>query len=94
MQGVYALRLSGDRYYVGSSTDMTQRIPNHSSSWTETYPIQAIDDLWPFPDASESELHEWEREVTLRYMEEKGWERVRGAAWCQRDLERPPIVLR
>lgn len=88
--GVYVLRLEGGKYYVGSSEDIHRRLSNHSSEWTKRYnPIEVVD---TFP--AYTGLKDLEREVTLMYMKEHGWENVRGAGWTKVDMKRPPKALR
>lgn len=88
--GVYALRLEEGKYYVGESSDIDNRIEDHASEWTMVYRPVSVDDVFP----AKHGLKELEREVTLMYMQEHGWENVRGAGWTRVEMENPPKPLR
>lgn len=88
--GVYVLRLVAGKYYVGASENIQQRVEGHSSAWTRQYEPIEVDDVFP----AKTDLHDLEREVTLMYMEEHGWQNVRGAGWTKVDMRNPPRELR
>lgn len=88
--GVYVLRCEQGKYYVGKSRDIYQRLSSHDTAWTNEYHPIEIEDVFP----AEVGLKELEREVTLMYMREHGWENVRGAGWTKTDMSRPPTPLR
>nr|QQV29257.1 hypothetical protein K-LCC10_0002 [Kaumoebavirus] len=76
---VYVLRLEGDNYYIGITTDIESRIAVHREGkgglWTKLHPpIEKIDEY----DNGSTEL---ENEITLKYIEMHGWEKVRGASF-------------
>jgi len=86
---IYVLRLHNDKYYVGYSKD-DSRVGAHfrgeGSSWTRMHaPLEIIERF----DGDKTV----EKEVTLRYMREKGWENVRGAGWTAADLKHCPREL-
>lgn len=90
---VYALRLEDGHYYVGVSGSPEERITAHfngyGSAWTqEHHPTEVVyrSDGVENPD-------EAERDLTLLLMQTAGWENVRGAAWTQRDRDKPPEPL-
>lgn len=88
--GVYVLRCEDGKFYVGKSRDIYQRLSSHNAAWTEEYHPVEVEEVFP----AEVGLKELEREVTLMYMREHGWENVRGAGWTKVEMKRPPKALR
>jgi predicted GIY-YIG superfamily endonuclease len=88
--GVYALRLEHGKFYVGASKDIDRRISNHKSEWTQIHKPKSLDNVFP----AKHNLKDLEREVTLMYMREHGWEDVRGAGWTRVDMQNEPKPLR
>ena len=89
---VYILLLENNKYYVGITNNLPQRLHSHFSGhggvWTNLYhPIKVVEVV----DAPYKEV---EKEYTLKYMKEFGWENVRGYAWTSAVLKRPPRLLR
>ena len=93
MEG-YILLLEDNKYYVGISGNLTERLHNHfnndgitnGSSWTRKYkPIKVIE---YFIGTKEKE-----KIKTLEYMKMYGWENVRGAGWTALKIV-CPICLR
>lgn len=80
----YILRLEDDKYYVGKSDNIEQRMIQHYSGngakWTKLYnPIDIIE-IEPF-------IHKWQESYkTLIMMKKYGVENVRGGPWCQINL--------
>ena len=76
--GVYVLLLTGQRIYVGTSSNIAVRIEQHCSgtgaAWTRTYPP-----LRRLPPISKGD----EREETLEQMLEHGIDNVRGYRWTR-----------
>jgi len=95
MRGIYALKLEGGNYYVGSSGNVERRINSHmdgrGSAWTRLHrPVEVLDTM----EVKDPESRKrFEKYRTLHLMKKKGWERVRGWAWTQRNLSRPPRAL-
>lgn len=88
---VYILRLSNQKWYVGFTRDLEHRLEVHKNgegaSWTKLHkPIQLTAVV--YGDKST------ERQITLDLMIEYGWENVRGSAWTNCNLNKPPIPIR
>lgn len=88
--GVYVLLLEGSNFYVGMSRDIHQRLKGHSTAWTSKHEPLEIEEIFP----AKKDLKQLEKEVTLMYMRDKGWENVRGYAWTEVDMSRPPKAIR
>jgi predicted GIY-YIG superfamily endonuclease len=91
--GVYALELEDGCYYVGYSEDLDARLQKHRNcvtAWTKKHPPVAVDDVFP----ARFNIKQLEKEVTLQYMKEHGWKKVRGAAWTQVERDTKPVPLR
>ena len=87
----YILELENSKYYIGISDSVNFRLYCHfqgtGSRWTRTHkPIKCLE-LVPNADKL------WEKTTTLDYMNRHGWENVRGGAWCQVNLKKPPRWL-
>jgi len=84
---IYVLRLIDDRYYVGRTGNILQRLEQHftccGSIYTMKYkPIKIIEIV--------EELNkDDERNKTLEIMLKYGWEKVRGAYWCSLEINKP-----
>lgn len=80
VMSVYVLRLENDKWYVGSTSDMEDRLERHStnngSKWTKIHPMLGVAHV--FEDAP----HGYEGYVTLRMMKDYGIDNVRGGGWC------------
>jgi predicted GIY-YIG superfamily endonuclease len=78
---IYVLRLKSNRFYVGKSTNIVQRIQEHllgeGVSWTQKYPPigieRALQNCTPFD----------EDKITKEYMAEYGIDNVRGGTYTQ-----------
>jgi predicted GIY-YIG superfamily endonuclease len=87
---IYVLRLTNNKYYIGKSANILERIEDHidgnGAAWTNKYkPIQILD-IIPNCDIED------ENKYTLRYMKEKGINNVRGGSFCQIELEKENII--
>ncbi len=87
--GVYVLKLTKDKFYVGSSIDIPKRITEHLSSnyasaWTNLYPVEKVWSIFP---REEHELRKEEEQVVFNTMEQFGINNVRGGAFSQVELE-------
>jgi len=85
---VYVLQLENDKYYIGKTHNLNNRISQHfknkGSEWTRLHkPISFIE--------TSNEISE--KEMTLKYMRKYGWSNVRGYCWCQTNLLKPPRCL-
>ena len=84
---VYVLALANKKFYVGSTYDINERLERHmnnrGSEWTKLHkPIGLAELLIGGPEV--------EKDKTIELMAFHGYENVRGASWCQRDLKYPP----
>lgn len=88
---IYVLRLKSNRFYVGKSANVIQRIQQHlrgdGSAWTRKYPPIGIDralqNCGPFD----------EDKVTKEYMANHGIDNVRGGAYVQEVLSHDERAL-
>jgi len=85
---IYVLKLIEDRYYVGRTSNILNRIEQHFTGYggaiyTKKYkPIKVIEII-------EELSKEDERNKTLEIMKKYGWEKVRGAGWCSLEIKKP-----
>ena len=88
---VYILECEDNKYYVGYTTNIFNRMKSHFSSnggskWTKKYkPIRII-------DVSEGDLED-EEITTYVIMLRYGWKNVRGSYWSSVELKEPPIYV-
>ena len=84
MVTIYVLKLQGNKYYVGKTTNPTYRLDDHfsegGSAWTKKYKPISIHELKP--DRPDSD----EQFVTQEYMQKYGIDSVRGGPWCKINL--------
>lgn len=85
---IYVLKLVDDRYYVGRTSNIIRRIEEHFTSngsvYTKTYkPLKVIEII-------EELGHEDEKNKTLSYMKQYGFEKVRGYVWHRIKLLKDP----
>lgn len=82
--GVYVLKLHNDKYYVGSSNNLKDRLENHfnsnASGWTSIHRPQKIAAIFPCDRES---LIKIEEDQTLDYMHKYGIANVRGGPFCK-----------
>lgn len=92
MNWVYVLELENNKYYVGYTSHLKNRLKKHkkggSCNWVDKHPFKKVVEV---RKALNKNL---ERKTTLEYMVLKGWRNVRGGAWSQVNLKNPPRVLR
>ena len=84
----YVLELEGAHFYIGKSFNLNFRMAQHfsgfGSRWTKLHkPIKIV----------ECCIGDHEKDLTLKYMREKGWKKVRGGGWCKVDMKYPPHEL-
>lgn len=81
MRWIYTLLLRENKYYVGFTENLEQRMVAHftgeGAKWTQVYkPIKIIEVV--------PEIHDWHEDfVTLVMMKKHGINNVRGGNWCQ-----------
>ena len=82
---IYALKLTGNKFYIGKTEDPQFRLETHfsqkgGSAWTKKYsPIQIHEII---PNQSDYD----EQRVTQEYMNKYGIDNVRGGPWCNINL--------
>ena len=82
---IYALKLTGNKFYIGKTEDPQFRLETHfsqkgGSAWTKKYkPFQIYQII---PDQSDHD----EQRVTQEYMNKYGIDNVRGGPWCNVNL--------
>lgn len=84
---IYVLKLIEDRYYIGRSQNILQRIEQHfngdGSLYTKKYkPLKIVEIV-------EEKSNDDERNKTIEYAEKFTWEKVRGYVWCRVDYKNP-----
>jgi len=84
---IYVLKLIEERYYIGRSQNILQRIDQHfnggGSVYTKKYkPLKIVEIV-------EEKTNEDERNKTIEYAEKYTWEKVRGYVWCRVDYKNP-----
>lgn len=87
---VYVLGLEDEKYYVGRTSNFSQRMSEHfggnGSIYTKKYkPIK-------IKEVIEEKCKCDERDKTLEYMKLYGYENVRGYAWCREKMLHPPKI--
>lgn len=86
---IYTLQLENNKYYIGKSKNISNRILQHfseqGSSWTKSYkPIKVISQI-PSTDAFDEEKY------TLLAMDRYGIDNVRGGSYCRLILSKHEI---
>ena len=94
--GLYILELENDKYYVGITRNglenrITQHFTGDGAKWTRKHHPVSIHDYYMFDVDFDIEF--LENTITLKLMNKKGWENVRGGSWCMVDMSRPPAKL-
>jgi predicted GIY-YIG superfamily endonuclease len=84
---IYVLKLIEDRYYIGRSQNVIQRIEDHfagnGSIYTKKYkPLSVIEIV-------EEKTIDDEKNKTIEYIKKYSWEKVRGYVWCRVDYKNP-----
>ena len=92
----YILQLENDNWYVGITFRGTDRLYEHfcglGAKWTKLHKPFAIHKV-EYIGSDISSARAWEKNTTLSYMEDKGYNKVRGAGWCQIDIRQRPQEL-
>ena len=87
MVTIYVLKLQGNKYYVGKTTNPTYRLDDRfsegGSAWTKKYKPISIHELKPDRRDIEEQI------VTQEYMQKYGIDNVRGGPWCKINLSEP-----
>ncbi len=95
---IYVLKLENDKYYVGQTVNVEERIENHikgklSSEWTKiNKPIEIIEIIETrFKNLSEAMF--LENSITIEFMKKFGWKNVRGGDFCKLNVEQLRFLL-
>ena len=84
MVTIYVLKLQGNKYYVGKTTNPTYRLDDHfsegGSAWTKKYKPISNHELQPDKPDTDEQI------VTQKYMQKYGIDNVRGGPWCKINL--------
>lgn len=96
MNWVYVLELENNKYYVGFTGNLKNRIKRHrgkrkSSAWVNKHKFKKIIHLIEVKNKEEGKIKE--KETTLNYMKKMGWKNVRGYAWSLVNMKNPPKIL-
>jgi predicted GIY-YIG superfamily endonuclease len=88
---IYVLKLVDDRYYIGRSQNIVQRIEDHFSGngsiYTKKYkPLNVVEII-------EEKSNYDERNKTIEYIEKYTWEKVRGYTWCKVEYKTPFKII-
>ena len=88
---IYVLKLVDDRYYIGRSQNIVQRIEDHFSGngsvYTKKYkPLNVVEIV-------EEKTNDDERNKTIEYIEKYTWEKVRGYTWCRVEYKTPFNII-
>jgi predicted GIY-YIG superfamily endonuclease len=88
---IYVLKLVDDRYYIGRSQNIVQRIEDHFSGngsvYTKKYkPLNVVEIV-------EEKTNDDERNKTIEYIGKYTWEKVRGYAWCKVEYKTPFNII-
>jgi hypothetical protein len=83
--------LIDDRYYIGRSQNIVQRIEDHFSGngsiYTKKYkPLSVVEIV-------EEKTNDDERNKTIEYIEKYTWEKVRGYTWCRVEYKTPFNII-
>lgn len=84
----YVLQLSNGKYYIGITTDVSKRIREHtyktrqSAKFTKANDVLDVLEIQYIGLTNSNYAKKVEREVTIRYMELKGWKNVRGSDYA------------
>ena len=88
---IYVLKLVDDRYYIGRSQNIVQRIEDHFSGngsiYTKRYkPLNVVEIV-------EEKTIDDEKNKTIEYIEKYTWEKVRGYTWCRVEYKTPFNII-
>ena len=84
MVSIYILQLENNKYYVGKTNNPDIRVASHfnsnGSEWTKIYKPIKVYEIIPNCDSYDEDKY------TLKYMEQKGIDNVRGGSFSQVEL--------
>lgn len=83
---LYVLKLEGDNYYIGITTDLSRRMTTHftvgGAKWTKLHKPLTILDAIDIGYVFEKQATTFEDRVTRLYMQKYGTDHVRGGTVC------------
>ena len=98
---VYAIQLEDGNIYVGQTPYLARRLEDHKrgkgAEWTRLHKYEYLIDKFDAGLCTSKEAEGLENEITLRYMKEHGWRKVRGgnlSAMDEREILRVMIKYR
>lgn len=95
---LYALRLVGERYYVGRTNDAIVRVERHmqgkGAQWTQLFAPVGLIECKPCTSSDPRDADQQETLWTLQYMRRYGWRHVRGGYFCNVDEAQTEKALR
>lgn len=95
---IYILKLEKDKFYVGQSIDIDQRMKLHlkgklGSEWTKLYKPIKILKIIETTFTESSLAMQIENSITIECMQKYGWRNVRGGDYCTLDVEKLRFLL-
>ena len=86
---LYILKLEDDKYYIGITLNLNQRLAQHfsgeGSQFTKKYkPLEVLKVIYN-DDINE----DYENNLTLEYMQKYGWQNVRGGYYTKLVIKKP-----
>lgn len=86
---LYILKLQDDKYYIGITLNLNQRLSQHfsgeGSQFTKKYkPLEVLKVIYN-DDINE----DYENKLTLEYMQKYGWENCRGGYYTRLVIKKP-----
>lgn len=84
----YVLQCSSDMFYIGITTDIANRIREHtykekkSAAFTKKYDVEQVIEIHYIGLTNSNYAKQVEREVTIQYMEKYLWKNVRGSDYA------------
>ncbi|GAG85505.1 unnamed protein product, partial [marine sediment metagenome] len=85
---IYVLKLQNEKWFVGKTRNLKQKLEDHKKGtppWVDIHKMVGVEEVIEDDDL---------KTVVLDYMKRYEWENVRGYAWSQWDMKRPPKELR
>ncbi|MGM8141406.1 GIY-YIG nuclease family protein [Enterococcus italicus] len=84
----YVLQTTNNMFYIGITTDIANRIREHtykekkSAAFTKKHDVEQVVEIKYIGLTNSNYAKKIEREVTIQYMQEKGWKNVRGSDYA------------
>lgn len=86
---LYILKLIDDKYYIGITLNLNQRLSQHfsneGSQFTKKYKPLEVHKIIYNDDINE----DYENNLTLEYMQKYGWNNVRGGYYTKLVIKKP-----